>query len=355
MPNEPILNQEEVEALLSGMNEGRLELDGEALPAGEVRRYELGREVRILRGRMPTFELINERLARAYQASIIALLRRAATVQVKPFRTLKYSEFIAELEYPTGINVVRLNPLRGLALIVMSSTMIASIVDNYFGGKGRIRPIQNRDFTNAELRLVQIFREAAMQDLASSWSNVLPLTPEFVQTESNPHFANVMNPNEVLLVTDYQVEILEAKSSFQTVVPYNVIEPIRHLLERSFRDDTDEEDRRLSRSLREELHDAEVTLNAVLGRSHLMLSRLIDLKPGDIIPCEFDGTALVYAEDIPVFRGRTGQSRGQLAVRVEHLLGGSRTAGGSPANTRTKPNPGAKPTPNTRANLGEPK
>lgn len=320
MPNEPILNQEEVDALLSGMNEGRLDLEEETFGDREIRRYQLGREVRILSGRMPTFDLINERFARAYQASIVSVLRRAATVEVKPFRTLKYSEFIAELNYPSGINVLRLNPLRGLALIVMASSLIASVVDNYFGGKGRIRPIENRDFTNAELRLVQIFREAAMHDLAASWSSVVPLTPEFVQIESNPHFANVMNPNEVLLVTDYEVEILEAKSSFQTVIPYNMIEPIRHLLERTFRDDTADEDRRLGRSLREELHDAEVTLNAVLGRSQLMLSRLLDLKAGDIIPCEFDGTALVYAEDVPVFRGRTGQSRGQLAVRVETLL-----------------------------------
>lgn len=333
MPNEPILNQEEVDALLSGMNEGRLDLDDGTSPNGEIRRYQLGREVRILSGRMPTFDLINERFARAYQASIISLLRRAATVQVKPFRTLKYSEYVAELGYPSGINVLRMSPLRGLVLVVMASPLIASIVDNYFGGKGRIRPIENRDFTNAELRLVQIFREAAMQDLASSWSNVLRLTPEFVQIESNPHFANVMNPNEVLLVTDFEVEILEAKSNFQTVIPYNVIEPIRHLLERTFRDDTADEDRRLGRSLREELHDAEVTLNAVLGRSQLMLSRLLDLKAGDIIPCEFDGTALVYAEDVPVFRGRTGQSRGQLAVRVETLL--RQTLDRDQKNTRT--------------------
>lgn len=333
MPNEPILNQEEVDALLSGMNDGRLDLDDGTSPDGEIRRYQLGREVRILSGRMPTFDLINERFARAYQASIITLLRRAATVQVKPFRTLKYSEYVAELGYPSGINVLRMNPLRGLVLVVMASPLIASIVDNYFGGKGRIRPIESRDFTNAELRLVQIFREAAMQDLASSWSNVLRLTPEFVQIESNPHFANVMNPNEVLLVTDFEVEILEAKSSFQIVIPYNVIEPIRHLLERTFRDDTADEDQRLGRSLREELHDAEVTLNAVLGRSQLMLSRLLDLKAGDIIPCEFDGTALVYAEDVPVFRGRTGQSRGQLAVRVETLL--RQTPDSNQRNTRT--------------------
>lgn len=333
MPNEPILNQEEVDALLSGMNEGRLDLDDGMSPNGEIRRYQLGREVRILSGRMPTFDLINERFARAYQASFMTLLRRAATVKVKPFRTLKYSEYVAELGYPSGINVLRMNPLRGLILVVMASPLIASIIDNYFGGKGRIRQIESRDFTNAELRLVQIFREAAMQDLASSWGNVLRLTPEFVQIESNPHFANVMNPNEVLLVTDFEVEILEAKSGFQVVIPYNVIEPIRHLLERTFRDDTADEDQRLGRSLREELHDAEVTLNAVLGRSQLMLSRLLDLKAGDIIPCEFDGTALVYAEDVPVFRGRTGQSRGQLAVRVENVL--RQTPDSNQRNTRT--------------------
>lgn len=317
--NEPILKQEEVDALLAGMNEGRVSTDSDDA-ARDARRYDLGREVRILRGRMPTFDLINERFGRAFRTSIATTLRRPATVETNPFRTLKYSEFIRELSTPSGINVLRLNPLRGLFLVIFNADLVASLVDNFFGGKGRVQKIVGRDFTGAEMRLVQLFREAAVRDITEAWASVMPVKVEFAQAETNPHFANIMNPNEVLLVTHFDIEILGGRSQLMTAVPYSMIEPIRAALEKTFRDETAETDRRLSRSLREEMKDAEVTLNALIGRSHLSLSKLIDLKPGDVIPCEFDGNALVFAEDVPVFRGRFGASRGQFSVKVDQRL-----------------------------------
>ena len=319
MANDPILNQDEVDALLTGMSEGRVNTDGSP-PPGEARNYDLGREVRILRGRMPTFDLINERFSRSFRTSILTALRRAAAVSTNPFRTLKYSEFIREMSTPTGINVMRMHPLRGVFLLVMTSEMVASIVENFFGGKGHIRRIEGRDFTPAEMRMVQLFRDAAIKDLTDAWSTVMPIKLEFTAAETNPQFANIMNPNEVLLVTDYDIEIMGGRSRLQTALPYSMIEPIRGLLEKTFRDENVDTDRGMSRSLGEEMKDAEVAINAMVGRSVIPLSRLIDMKPGDVLPCDFNGSALVYAEDVPVFRGRFGASRGQLSVMVDECM-----------------------------------
>lgn len=320
--NEPILNQEEVDALLSGMSEGRVSTEG-GESAGIARRYDIGREVRILRGRMPTFDLINERFCRAFRESIVRTLRRPAQLTVGTFRTVKYSEFITEMKLPTGINVVRMHPLRGSALLVVSSEMVASLVDNFFGGRGEVRKIQNRDFTSTEMRIIHVFRELAIKDLTDAWSSVVPLKAEFAGSETNPLFATIMNPNEVLLVSDLALEVMGGKSKMMLAIPYSMIEPIRGVLERAFRDEATDTERRLSRSLREEMKDAEVTLNAVVGRSQMYLSRLLDLKAGDVIPCDFNGSVLVYAEDVPVFRGQFGSSRGQLSVKVnERFLHG---------------------------------
>lgn len=320
--NEPILNQDEVDALLSGMNEGRISTEADTDP-GEARRYEIGREVRILRGRMPTFDLINERFCRAFRESMVRALRRPAQLAVGTFRTVKYSEFVAEMKMPTGINVLRMTPLRGSALLIIGSDMVASLVDNFFGGKGEIRKIQNRDFTSTENRIIQLFRDIAVKDLTDAWSSVVPLKAEFAGSESNPLFATIMNPNEVLLVSDFSLEVMGGKSKMMLAIPYSMIEPIRGVLERTFRDEAIDTERRLSRSLREEMKDAEVTLNAVVGRSQMLLSKLLDLKAGDIIPCDFNGNVLVYAEDVPVFRGQFGSSRGQLSVKVnERFLHG---------------------------------
>lgn len=322
--NEPILNQEEVDALLSGMNEGRVSTDGVANPR-EVRRYDIGREVRSLQGRLPTFDLIKERFCRAYRESIVRTLRRPAQMSVSPFRTVKYSEFVGGLTMPTGLNVLRMAPLRGSALLTMTSDMVASLVENYFGGRGDVRKIQGRDFTNTESRIIQVFRDAAIKDLTDAWSSVVPLKAEFVSAESNPLFATVMNPNEVLLVSDFTLEIMGGKTRMMLAIPYSMIEPIRAVLEQSFREEAADEERKLARSLREEMKDAEVTLNAVIGRSQLSLSKLLDLKPGDVIPCDFNGGVLVYAEDAPVFRGQFGTSRGQLSVKVGETFVHGRT------------------------------
>lgn len=322
--NEPILNQEEVDALLSGMNEGRISTDGVA-ESGEAVRYDIGREVRILRGRMPTFELINERFCRTYRESIVRTLRRPAQLSVAPFRTVKYSEFIAEMRMPTSINILRLQPLRGVALLVMTSNMVASLVDNFFGGKGEVRKIAGRDFTSAESRIVQLFRDAALKDLTDAWLTVAPMKAEFAGSENNPLFATVMNPNEVLLISDFTLEVMGGKTHMMLAIPYSMIEPIRPVLEKTFRDENVDTERKLSRSLREEMKDAEVTLNAVVGRSQLSLSKLLDLKPGDVIPCDFNGNVLVFAEDVPVFRGQFGSSRGQLSVKVDQRFVHGRT------------------------------
>jgi flagellar motor switch protein FliM len=313
--NEPILKQEEVEALLSGMSDGRISTESSS-PPDEARRYEIGREVRILRGRMPTFDLINERFCRSFRESIVRALRRPAQLSVGTFRTVKYSEFVAEMAMPTGLNVLRMQPLRGSALLVIGSEMVASLVDNYFGGKGQVRKIVGRDFTSTENRIIQLFRDIAIKDLTEAWSSVIPLKAEFAGAETNPLFATIMNPNEVLLVSDFALEVMGGKSRMMLAIPYSMIEPIRSVLERTFRDEAIDTERRLSRSLREEMKDAEVTLNAVVGRSQMSLSKLLDLKSGDVVPCDFNGNVLVYAEDVPVFRGQFGSSRGQLSVKV---------------------------------------
>jgi flagellar motor switch protein FliM len=154
----------------------------------------------------------------------------------------------------------------------------------------------------------------------------MPVKLEFTAAETNPQFANIMNPNEVLLVTDYDIEIMGGRSRLQTAIPYSMIEPIRGLLEKTFREENVDTDRGMSRSLGEEMKDAEVAINALVGRSVIPLSRLIDMKPGDVLPCDFNGSALVYAEDVPVFRGRFGASRGQLSVMVDECMAPGQTA-----------------------------
>lgn len=333
MSTEPVLNQEEVDALLNGMNEGRVSTEGGA-GGGEARRYALGREARIVRGRLPTLELIHQRFGPLYRASLGGILRRSVGLSVGGLRNMKFADYLATLPMPSSVNVLRLAPLRGPALLVMPAGLVSAVVENFFGGKGRKARIEGREFTAAEERLVAMLRDAACTDLASAWSKVQALRIECVASECNPQFADVLPGNEALLVADFEIDIDGAVNALQLVLPYATIEPLRDLLGGGPRQERPKDAERWAQSLREEIEDAEIELTTVVGRAQMRLSELLDMRPGDVIPCDFSGRVTVFAEDVPVLRGQFGVSRGQQSVKVEERLLRGRSIDVPPSSTR---------------------
>jgi flagellar motor switch protein FliM len=337
MSSQPVLDQAEVDALLNGMNSGAVST--EAAPVdGDVRQYDLGKEARIVRGRMPTLEMMNERFARLYRMSLYNMLRRSAAISVRGVQTFKFGEYVHRLHVPTSLNLVKIAPLRGTALVVLSPRLVFTVVDNFFGGKGRHAKIEGRDFTATETRIISMLLEAAFVDLKEAWSNVLPIDIEYVASEMNPQFANIVSPTEIVVVATFSIELDGGTGELHLTLPYSMIEPMREIFDAGIQSDRNDDDGRWRISLREELEDAEVELTTVLGRSCVTLEQLLNFKPGDIVPCDFDGRATVYAEDIPVLRGSFGISRGQQAVKIENTLVRGRPAAvarGAHGATRT--------------------
>lgn len=333
MASEPVLNQEEVDALLTGMNEGRVSTDG-GTSGGEARRYALGREARIVRDRLPMLELIHQRFGPIYRTSLGGILRRSVGLTVGALRTMKFADYLATLPMPSSVNVLRLAPLRGPALMVLPAGLVSAVVENFFGGKGRKARISGREFTAAEERVVTMLRDAACNDLAAAWAKVHALRIECVSSECDPQFAAVLPANEALLVADFEIDLGGTVEPLQVVLPYTTIEPLRELLGGGGRQERPQDADRWAKSLREEIEDAEVELTTVIGRSQVRLSELLDFRPGDIIPCDFNGRVTVFAEDVPVLRGQFGVSRGQQSVKVEERLLRGRSIDVPPSSTR---------------------
>jgi flagellar motor switch protein FliM len=319
---ERILNQDEIDALLHGMDVGAVSTEPEAPPPGddEVRPYDFANQVRVVRGRMPTLERINERFARQFRVSLYNLLRRSPDISVSPVQMKKFSEYVLTLQVPTSLNIVKLNPLRGTALIVFDPRLVFTVVDNFFGGTGRHAKIEGRDFTATEQRIIQMMLRHAFADLREAWAGIVPIEIEYLQSEINPHFANIVSPSEIVVVASFTIELDGSSGTVHVTMPYSMIEPLREVLHSGMPSDRMEHDVRWSTSLREEINDAEVDLTAVLGRSTLTLGDLINLKPGDVIPCDFDGKVTLLAERVPIFRGTFGVSRGQQAVKIEERV-----------------------------------
>lgn len=316
-----LLSQDEIDALLHGVDSGDVDTEAAPVADGEASSYDFTSQDRIVRGRMPTLEMIHERFARYYRTSLFNMLRRTSDISVSGVQMLKFSEFVHTLFVPTSLNLIKVNPLRGKGLFVLEPKLVFAVVDNFFGGSGRFHTkIEGRDFTPTELRVVKMLLDLAFKDMQEAWKPVLNIQFEYIGSEVNPQFANIVSPTEVVVVTTLQIEIEGGGGDFHVCMPYSMVEPIRDLLDAGVQSDRGDKDERWERSLREEIMGAKLELSSVLAETQISMKELAALKKGDIIPLEVPDTVEVCAADIPVFRGQVGMSDGNYAIKINEWI-----------------------------------
>ena len=315
-----VLDQDEIDALLNGVQSGAV--DTSPRPAGEAgaaARYDFSTQARIVRGKMPTLDMINERLARALRLSIFAMLKKAPEISVLGVTTQKYADYVPTLAVPTSLNLVRFQPLAGTGLMVFEARLVYALIDTYFGGTGRHTKIEGREFTSTEIHIIQMLLEQVMAGVEEAWAPVLPAKLEYLSRESNPHFANLASPTELVVVSRLRIDFDGRGGEFHITLPYVTLEPLKDTLRAGMQSDRADREERWSQLLRNELEESEVELVTRLGSLHMTVGSLIDMRPGDIIPMDFDGHATVVADGIPLFTGDLGQQRGQQVVRVNEM------------------------------------
>lgn len=310
-----LLSQEEIDALLHGVDEGEIETEGDFDPSG-VRPYDLTSQDRIVRGRMPTLEMINERFARYTRISMFNLLRRTADVSVGGIQIQKFGEYVHTLYVPTSLNMVKFRPLRGTALIILDAKLVFKLVDNFFGGDGRHAKIEGREFTPTELRVVQMVLEQAFVDLREAWKAVKPIEFEYINSEVNPSMANIVSPSEVVVVSTFHVELDGGGGELHITMPYSMVEPIREILDAGLQTDTDERDERWVKALRDDVMAAQVDLECDIVRREVTLRDIVDLRAGDVIPIQMPESSVLTANGVPMFRVVLGRCRDNLALKI---------------------------------------
>jgi flagellar motor switch protein FliM len=314
------LSQDEVDALLKGVD-GDSE---EAKPAGEegaVRDYDMATQERIVRGRMPTLEIINERFARLIRIELFNFLRRTVEVSVGPVRIIKYSDFIRNLVVPTNLNLIQMKPLRGNALMVFDPTLVFLVVDSMFGGDGRFHTrIEGRDFTQTEQRIIQRILNIVFETYSKSWEPVYPVQFEYIRSEMNTQFANIATPNEVVVAITFNVELGPASGEIHFCVPYSMIEPIRDILSSPLQGEVLGTDKRWVKLMTQQVQAAEIEIVADLAKTKVQLSDVLNMKAGDVIPLKINEEIEAQVDGIPVMLCKYGLFNGQYALRVEKLL-----------------------------------
>ncbi|HEY0489154.1 MAG TPA: flagellar motor switch protein FliM [Telluria sp.] len=317
------LSQEEVDALLKGVNGDQDDADTPEETSG-VRTYNLATQERIVRGRMPTLEIINERFARLLRVGLFNFIRRSAEVSVGSVRVSKYSEFIRNLVVPTNLNLVHMKPLRGTGLIVFDPGLVFLLVDNLFGGDGRFHTrVEGRDFTQTEQRIILRILDIVFEAYTKSWEPVYPVEFEYIRSEMNTQFANIATPNEVVVSSTFTVELGSVSGQIHICMPYSMIEPIRDTLTSSLQGEALEVDKRWIRLMTQQIQIAEVELVATLGHGRASFDEILNMKVGDIIPLTVPEQIEATVDGVPVMECTYGVLNGQYALKVEKLLANS--------------------------------
>ncbi|BCV66058.1 flagellar motor switch protein FliM [Shewanella carassii] len=310
-----LLSQDEIDALLHGVDDVEEEDTEES--AFEAQSYDFSSQDRIVRGRMPTLEIVNERFARHLRISMFNMMRRAAEVSINGVQMLKFGEYVHTLFVPTSLNMVRFSPLKGTALITMEARLVFILVDNFFGGDGRFHAkIEGREFTPTERRIVQLLLKIIFEDYKDAWAPVMDVEFDYLDSEVNPAMANIVSPTEVVVVNSFHIEVDGGGGDFHITMPYSMIEPIRELLDAGVQSDKQDTDMRWSQALKDEIMDVEVGFDARLVEKQITLRDVMEFKAGDVIPVELPEHIVMKIEDLPTYRCKLGRVRENLALKI---------------------------------------
>ena len=315
-----ILTQQEVDSLLSGLSEGKVETETDGAPEPEgIRPYDFTGQERVIRGRMPTFEVIHERFTREIRSSLSGLLHTTVDISTDSMETVKFSEFGRSLPVPTSLHVFRLEPLRGYVLLVLESQLVFSLIDTFFGGQGNGKAkIEGREFTTIEDVMIKKVVTACLKGLETAWAPVEQVETVYVRSEVNPQFATIVPPSDLVIVIKFEIELEQSTGNISLCIPYAMIEPIRNKLASGFQSDALEVDHSWQRRVKEIILDSWVDITVRLGTSVVDGERLIRLKSGEVVQLNQNASdALVgLVEGVPKLMGFAGVQRGFQAFKI---------------------------------------
>lgn len=319
MAEEDLLSQEEIDTLLNGVDEGEVETAESAFEATVVegvRLYDLTSQDHIVRGRLPTLEMINDRFTRYTEQSLFDLLRQTASVSSAQIENVKFSEYLQTLGIPTSLNMVKIHPLRGTALFVLDASLVINLVDQFFGGGAQETAIAEREFTHTEKRIIQKVLGQVFVDMKEAWKTVMDIDFEYTGSEANPSMAKVISPSEVVVVSSFEINLSDRVGKIQVAIPYSMLEPVRETLDAGVQADIDDSDDTWLESLQEDIQYASVPVNCRVAERKITLREILNFKVGDVIPINMPETSILMANGVPIFETQMGASNEHLALKV---------------------------------------
>jgi len=318
-----LLSQDEVDALLKGMDSGEIETESNRVPSCGVRTFDFISHERVIRGRMPGLEMANERFGRFFRNSISGILMKFVDVSIHGHELIKFGEFMRTLPLPSSINVFKMEPLKGFALIVLEAPMVFAFVDQFFGGGSKpwVKS-EGRYFTSIEQKIIKKIVDTALKDLALAWQGIFPMEPEHIGSEMNPQFVTIVTPSEAVIRIEIHIEIENFVGKIFFCIPYSIIEPVKDKLFSGIRSDSMANDQRWITRLREVLKESFVNLQVDIGKAELSLREMLNFEKGNVITLQtsVSDELTIRVEGVPKMKGTAGFCRGSQGIKVTKIF-----------------------------------
>lgn len=320
-----VLSQDDVDALLNAVSDNTLATTKEnpSKNGAAVVNYDVSNQDKIVRGRLPTLDIIHDRFIRLFRVTLSSALRRVANIGIASSAPVKFGEFVNSLPLPSCLNILRIDPLRGSAVMVIESKLLYALIDSFFGGSEvPFTKVEGKDFTPIEFKMARRIIMAALGDLEKAWAPVYPMKFQYSRTEINPQFVAIVAPSDVVIATSFDIELEKISGTIQLLIPYSTLEPIKAKLSVGFQSEQMEVDGAWINRVKEQLVRTEANVRVELGVCHVNVSDLISLKTGDILLLDTpeDASLKVFVEGILKFKASPGVYKGNKAVKVSEVF-----------------------------------
>jgi flagellar motor switch protein FliM len=323
--NQPLLSPDELAALSAGISDGSLDVDTGYNLDAQVRKHDLAAEDSSLGVNVASLDMINERFIRMFRLGMLEVLRTSPRINPSRAQIVRFGDYIKDLKAPLSVNIIRMAPLRGYAMVVIEPTVVFSSLDSFFGGFGRgvgqLPP--GRLFTPTETRIIKIILQVFFRSFKEAWSPVTPIDFEHVSSEINPQFAQIADENDLVVLSRFESDNTAQGAGFiDMVIPYVALKPVRDLLRSRVQtgDGNEESDKVWRSQLADAVKDADLEIQILLGKLHMSLQQLQTMQPGDVLPFKKSESARAMIEDMPVYDVEVGAMGSQVAVKIVQAI-----------------------------------
>ena len=323
--NQPLLSPDELAALSAAVDSGSLAVDTGFNLDANVRKHDLTSEDSSLGINVASLDMINERFIRLFRLGMLEVLRTSPRINPTRAQIVRFGDYLKDLRAPLSVNIIRMSPLRGYAMVVIEPTVVFSSLDSFFGGFGRgvgqLPP--GRLFTPTETRIIKIILQVFFRSFKEAWAPITPVDFEHVSSEINPQFAQIADENDLVVLSRFEAEATSHGTGFiDMVIPYVALKPVRDLLRSRVQsgDGNEESDKVWRQQLAEAVFDAELDLQVLLGKLQISLSQLQTMQPGDVLPFKKNDHARMLVRDMPIYDVEIGSMNGQVAVRIADAI-----------------------------------